>query len=176
LTAIDLDGAAMTAARGGKDALQYTANRAALPSLAQQIRLRNLSGAILVDFAGLAAKRRAALSAAFSDALSHDPLHPRLLGFTQLGLAEISRPRTTPPLHERLAGPHAAGLAALRGLAHRLRHELLRSPLLRAAPAVIRALEADSGALADFAHLSTYGLLLRSDPALPGCVCIDEST
>ena len=175
LTAIDMDGGATTAARGTKYQIQFAANRAALAPLARQIRLRNLSGAILVDFAGLPAKRRPALGAAFAETLATDPLHPRLLGFTQLGLAEISRPRTTPPLHELLAGPHAAGLEALRGLARSLRHAPALRPVLRAAPAVINSLEWDKAALADFARLSTYSLVLRSDPAIPGCVIVDES-
>jgi Arc/MetJ family transcription regulator len=176
LTAIDMDGGATTAASGQKAALQFAANQAALPSLARQIRLRNLSGAILVDVAGVPAKRRASLGAAFSAALAQDPAHPRLLGFTQLGLAEISRPRTTPPLHELLAGPHPAGLAALRGLAREAAKNPSLRPALRASPEVINALESDRAALADFDRLSTYPLTLRSDPGLPGCVCLDEST
>ncbi len=176
LTAIDMDGAATTAAAGQKASLQFAANQAALPALAQQIRLRNLSGAILVDFAGMPSKRRIALGAAFSAALAPDPAGPRLLGFTQLGLAELTRPRTTPPLHELLAGPHAAGLAALRSLAQQAATNPGLRPALRTSPAVKDALELDKAALADFNHLSTYDLILRSDPALPGCVCLDEST
>ena len=175
LTAIDMDGGATTAARGQKGALQFAANLAAIPALARQIRLRNLSGAILVDVAGVPARRRAALGAAFAAALADDPAQPRLLGFTQLGLAEITRPRSTPPLHERLAGPHAAALAALRALACAVRQSPGLRPALRASPAVIAALQSDQAALADFAGLSTYDLILRSDPALPGCVCLDES-
>ena len=44
--------------RQGKAASHLAVNLAVLPALARQIRLRNLSGAILVDFAGLAARRR----------------------------------------------------------------------------------------------------------------------
>jgi ribonuclease G len=175
LTAIDMDGGATTAARGQKGALQFAANLAAMPALARQIRLRNLCGAILVDVAGVPARRRAALGAAFAAALADDPAQPRLLGFTQLGLAEITRPRSTPPLHERLAGPHAAGLAALRALARAARQNPSLRPALRASPAVTAALKSDQAALADFAHLSTHDLILRNDPALPGCVCLDES-
>jgi ribonuclease G len=175
LTAIDMDGAATTGGTGRKVAVQAAANRAALPGLARQIRLRNLSGAILVDFAGMPAKRRASRGDALAAALAGDPLRPRLLGFTQLGLAEISRPRTTPPLHERLAGPHAAGLAALRDLARVAAGAPGLRPVLRASPAVVSALQSDTAALADFAHVATYGVTLRSDPALPGCVCVDES-
>lgn len=162
LVAIDIDGGASTAERGGKQAVQFAANRAALPALAREIRLRNLSGAILVDLAGVSAKRRAGLGPDLSAALADDPARPRLLGFTALGLAEILRPRTGPPLHELLAGPHAAGLSALRQVA--------RQPLprlrLRAAPAVIACLRRDTEALADLARRVTYPLMLKEDANL----------
>jgi len=174
LTAIDVDGGATSSARGDKAKIQFSANRAALPALARQIRLRNLSGAILVDVAGLPARRRPALAPDLAQALAADPAHPRLLGFTQLGLAEILRPRTSPPLHELLAGPHAAGLAALRALSRGLRAAPGQRPRLRAAPAVVAALQADPAALEDFARLSAQPLVLQSDPALPNPVCLTE--
>ena len=65
-------------------------NREALPFLAEQIRLRNLSGGIVVDLAGLSPRKRAGLAANFIAALAIDPLHPRFLGFTALG-AEAKR-------------------------------------------------------------------------------------
>jgi Ribonuclease G/E len=163
LTAIDMDGAASTAERGEKRALQFAANRAAIPALVRQIRLRNLSGAILIDLAGIPIKRRPALAPDLAACLTADPARPRLLGFTQLGLAEILRPRHAPPLHERLAGPHAAGLAALREAARNPTRRLR----LRAAPAIISALQADAHALPDLARRTTHPLIVRSDPALP---------
>lgn len=150
LTALDLDLGAATAARAGKAAAQLAANRALLPALAAQIRLRNLSGAILLDLGGMAAKRRAALGPALAAALAEDPLAPRLLGFTALGLAEIVRRRVRPPLAELLAGPLAAGLAALRAAAGRAASDPSRALALRAAPAIITALRADGEALRDF--------------------------
>jgi hypothetical protein len=176
LTAIDLDGASTSAARGEKAKVQFAANRGALPALAGQVRLRNLSGAILVDFAGLAAKRRKALGPDLAQCLAADPVHPRLLGFTQLGLAEILRPRTSPPLHEVLAGPHAAGLAGLRRLACSLRPGSGRKGAgsgfcLRAAPEVITALQADQAALAEFERLCARAPILQSDPSLPTPTC-----
>jgi Ribonuclease G/E len=131
LVAIDIDAGGMTAQRQGKIAAHVEANLAVLPTLAAQIRLRNLSGAIVVDFAGLPVRRRPALASALQAALAADPLRPRLLGFTALGLAEIVRPRVHPPLHELLAGPHAAGLAALRVIATQVALPPHRLPALR---------------------------------------------
>jgi hypothetical protein len=167
LTAIDLDGGSGTAVRASKAAAQYAANAAALPELARQIRLRNFAGAILVDFAGMPAKRRAALAAPLSAALKPDRLRPRLAGFTALGFAEILRPRQRPPLHEQLIGPLAVGLAGLRLAARHAQAEPARHWVLRAAPAVITALQTDPAALADLARRTTHPLMLRSDPAMP---------
>jgi Ribonuclease G/E len=166
LTAIDLDGAATTAARAAKAATQMAANLAALPALARQIVLRNLSGAVLVDFAGMPTRKRRALAPALEAALAPDRLHPRLAGFSALGFAEISRPRRRPPLHELLASPHGIGLAALRRAAAEAQAAPGRRLALRAAPAVITALRADPAALAALARLTTYPLALRGDPAL----------
>ena len=162
LVAVDIDAGGAVDARQGKAAAHLAANRAALPVLARQIRLRNLSGAILVDFAGLPARRRAALGPALQAALAEDPLRPRLLGFTALGLAEIVRPRVHPPLHELLVGPHAAGLAALR----RIVAEPLRRLALRTSPSIVAALEADTEALADLARRLGRSLILRADANL----------
>jgi Ribonuclease G/E len=159
LVAIDVDTAAAT---GGHVAI----NRGLLPVLARQIRLRNLSGAILVDLAGLPARRRAALGPALAEAMADDPGRPRLLGFTALGLAEIVRPRVHPPLHEVLAGPHAAGLAALRAIAAATQSDPSRMAALRAAPSVVSALQQDRAALDDLARRTGRRLILRSDPSL----------
>ncbi len=167
LVAIDLDTGSLPAGRTSKAAAQLAFNRAALPFLARQIRLRNLSGAILVDLAGLPARRRSALGPDLAAALAADPLRPRLLGFTALGLAEIVRPRAHPPLHELLAGPHAAGLAALRAAARASSAEPRLVPTLHAAPAVVAALEADAVALPALARRTGRPLILRSAPNLP---------
>jgi Ribonuclease G/E len=163
LIAIDVDGGSQTAERGAKSKLQMAANRQALPALARQIRLRNLSGAILIDFAGLPARQRASLSPDLAASLAADPARPRLVGFTGLGLAEILRPRHAPPLHELLAGPHAAGLVALRHAARQADRPLV----LRASLPVVTALQSDSCALTDLARRRAYPLVLRTDHTLP---------
>ncbi len=176
LVAIDLDMGSATAERRAKQAAQMAANQAVLPALARQIRLRNLSGAILVDVAGLALRKRAALAPEFARALADDPLAPRFLGFSALGLAEILRPRVHPPLHELLSGPHAAGLRALRRIAADTAARPAASFALRAAPDVVSALQEHTEALADLARRTGRPLMLRSDPALPrGSAAIEES-
>jgi ribonuclease G len=167
LVAIDLDLAAASAGRDTKARGHEAANRAAIPALARQIRLRNLAGGIVVDFAGMSPKRRAALGSALAEALAPDPLAPRFLGFTALGLAEILRPRRHRPLHEMLAGPHAAGLAALRHAARQAAAAPHQRLALRAAPAVTDALRADPAALEAFTRAAGHPISLRPDPALP---------
>jgi len=166
LTAIDVDAGPAAGARGG-DAVAAL-NRAALPELARQIRLRNLAGAILVDFAGLSPRRRARLEAPLREALAPDR-HARLLGFTHLGLAEIVRDRIHPPLHEVLGWPPSAltrGLAALRSTAREAAARPGRRLVLRAGPGVIAAVQAWPGALDAFAAQAGTTLALLADPAV----------
>jgi Ribonuclease G/E len=168
LVAIDVDAGAALAGRDSAARRHQALNMSVLPEIARQIRLRNLSGAILVDLAGMKARHRTSLIPALAAALADDPLRPRLLGFTALGLAEIARPRVRPPLHEARAGPLASGLIALRTIARSSRAEPGRRLALRASPAVIAALQADAVALTDLARITGQGLNSRSDPSLPG--------
>jgi ribonuclease G len=95
-TLIDID----SKAASGVSALSL--NTAILPEIARQIVLRNLSGGILIDFAGMKSSARAKLAAPLRAALAADPLKPELLGFSHLGFAELTRRRIRPPLHEVL--------------------------------------------------------------------------
>jgi ribonuclease G len=176
LTAIDLDGAQSSAARSPKAAAQMGANRDAIPGLVRQIVLRNLSGAILIDFAGLPTRKRQALAPSLAAALATDRLQPHLAGFSHLGFAELTRPRRRPPLHELIASPHGLGLAALRRAQAELAHSPARRLVLRAAPAIITALRGDDTALDALARHTTYPLVLRVDPALRGQWSIEDDS
>ena len=167
LTAIDIDLGAGSAAREGKARSQLAANLALLPLLARQIRLRNLGGAILVDFAGMAAGKRPRLAPALTTALAEDPLKPRLLGFTALGFAEIVRSRRAAPLSEMLQGPLATALAALRAADAEARANPARRVGLVVGLPVAGALRADAVALQDWRRRQGYDLPLRADPTLP---------
>jgi ribonuclease G len=93
---IDIDAAAAS------DTPPLALNTAILPEICRQILLRNLSGGILIDFAGMKPAARAKLSAPLTQALTRDFLKPEFLGFSNLGFAEIVRRRVRPPLHEVL--------------------------------------------------------------------------
>ena len=163
LTAIDMDAGSAAGARSPQAVAML--NREALPELARQIRLRNLAGAILVDFAGLSPKRREALAEPLRTALAADR-HARLLGFTHLGLAEIVRDRVHPPLHEvlgRPAAPLTRGLVALRQAAREAAARPGARLALRAAPAVITALQSLPGALDEYAAGAGTALALIPD-------------
>lgn len=166
LTALDVDAGGHVAGDAGA---AMRLNGLAVAEAARQIRLRNLAGAILLDVAGLQAKRREALAAPLAGALAEDPMQPRLLGLTRLGLFEIQRSRVHPPLHEVLSGPLAHGLAALRRAAREAAAAPGRALALRASPSVAAALEAMPEALADYAAGAGRALRLVPDAGLaPG--------
>jgi Ribonuclease G/E len=102
LTAIDIDAGAATADSAVKANSQLALNAAIIPELIRQIVLRNLSGGILIDFAGMKSAARQKLTLPLTAALAADPLRAKLLGFSHLGYAELTRPRIRPPLHELL--------------------------------------------------------------------------
>ncbi len=93
---IDIDAGA------GSGVAPLALNTAILPEICRQIVLRNLSGGILVDFAGMKPAARLKLAAPLSAALGRDFLMPEFLGFSHLGFAEIMRRRVRPGLHEVL--------------------------------------------------------------------------
>ena len=121
------------------------------------------SGAILIDPAGLATRKRQALLDPVKEALRPDPLNPRCLGVTALGLIEIVRARIYPSLPELLNSPHGPALPASR-------HILAPAPhasWIRGRAGLIRALEQLPVALADFARPLGRPLSLHTGHALP---------
>lgn len=80
-----------------------TANHEAALEIARQIRLRNIGGAILVDFAGKLNKASVTrLHNTLQKAFNDDPCTVESHGITTLGFFEISRSRRTPTLIDRL--------------------------------------------------------------------------
>ncbi|MGE0153215.1 MAG: ribonuclease E/G [Reyranellaceae bacterium] len=95
-TAIDVD--------SGPARNALAVNLEAAEVVAQQLRLRNIGGAVLIDFIALrpAADRDRVLGR-LALHLAADPLPTQVLGWTRLGLAEVARARRGRPLAEALA-------------------------------------------------------------------------
>ena len=78
-------------------------NSEAAAEIARQIRLRNLSGKIIIDFAGSSEyKFLKPVIEELEKALSDDSLHPRVLGLSRGGNVEIQRIRRRPTLSDVL--------------------------------------------------------------------------
>lgn len=94
LTAIDVNTGKYT----GRSDLQETilnANLEAADEIARQIRLRDLSGIIIVDFIDMGSEEnQQKVLDRLQEAVSSDPVRTHVLGMTHLGLVEITRKRT----------------------------------------------------------------------------------
>jgi glyoxylase-like metal-dependent hydrolase (beta-lactamase superfamily II) len=167
LVAIDVDAGGATAA---------AANALAVAAVAGAIVLRNLSGVIHIDFAGLDSRaQKTAMAATLRDALAGDPLRAEVTGHSPAGLVEVVRARVRPPLHEVLGTANApwsptaetVALGALRqALIEALADPMLR-PSIRAHAAVITALRGLPQALAEFSARAGGPPMLVDDATLP---------
>uniref|UniRef100_A0A7V4G7B0 Uncharacterized protein n=1 Tax=Desulfobacca acetoxidans TaxID=60893 RepID=A0A7V4G7B0_9BACT len=102
LTAIDVNTGRFTGRRGLADTL-LTTNLEAAAAIAAQVRLRNLSGLIVVDFIDLeASEHRDAVYQALVAALARDRARTTVLPVSALGLLEMTRQRLRPSLEESL--------------------------------------------------------------------------
>ena len=101
LTVIDVNSGKYEAHKGEQD--YYRAiNMEAASEIAYQIRLRNLSGMILIDFINMNnAEDQDALIKEMQKLLQRDRVKTCVVDFTRLGLMEITRMKTVPPLLEQ---------------------------------------------------------------------------
>lgn len=78
-------------------------NREAAEEIALQLRLRNLSGMILVDFINMASKEKEdALLDLMRTLVRRDKMKTRVVDITPLGLMEITRKKQNKPLREQV--------------------------------------------------------------------------
>lgn len=99
---IDVNSAGQTRSSGTRSAA-VTTNLEAANEICRQIRLRNLSGIIIIDFIQMNGKGETEhLTNTLQRALDKDPRPSRLIGMTELGLMQITRKRGRPALHETL--------------------------------------------------------------------------
>ncbi|PHQ69900.1 MAG: hypothetical protein COB93_06845 [Sneathiella sp.] len=103
MVVIDVNSASHISAQGSKSNA-LTTNLAAAREIARQIRLRNLSGIIIIDFIQMSGKGEVkTLCEKMKKWLDDDPVRTRFAGMTELGLLQVTRERTQRPLAEILS-------------------------------------------------------------------------
>ncbi len=151
LTAIDVNTGGAT--DGGKEHTALVTNREAAVEIARQIRLRNLSGLMVADFAPLRRDdHRGAVLDALRRAMANDPLQPHVIGYTRLGLVEMTRRRRGPSLGEVLGGEPSAPVKSELSVALEALRAVLREAaahpgsdlVIEAAPTVVEALQGEA--------------------------------
>lgn len=143
-----------SAEEGSFERAALAANLAAAAVIARELRLRQLGGGIIVDFAALAGRGpRERLRQALSAALAGDPAQPQVLGWTRLGHLEIVRPRRRRSLADAMLDPrtgHKSAIAlafeCLRAVARESRARPAANWRLAVAPAVAAALRGPAAA------------------------------
>jgi ribonuclease G len=109
LTAIDVD-TGPGGSRGGCDDAILVTNIEAADEIARQVRLRNLAGLLVVDFVSMRRRpHRYRVLDALRRSLAPDPSDPQVIGFTTLGLVEMTRRRGRPSLAQVLCGRNSGG-------------------------------------------------------------------
>ena len=94
LTAVDVDSGSAGARQGRAPRRPVDVNLEAAPAIAQQLRLRNIAGAVVIDFVNMRSTYdRDKVQAALAEVLAEDPVPTQLYGFTRLGLFELTRAR-----------------------------------------------------------------------------------
>lgn len=100
LTVVDVNSGKCVAKKKTGDA-QLKLNLEAAKEIARQIRLRNLSGIIIIDFVNLDDEEQTRmLLKEFRKFLSADPIPASLVDVTALQLVEVTRKKVRKPLHE----------------------------------------------------------------------------
>jgi ribonuclease E/ribonuclease G len=94
LTAVDVDSGSAGGRQGRAPRRPVEVNLEAAPAIAQQLRLRNIAGAVVIDFVTMRSTYdRDKVQAALAEALADDPVPTQLYGFTRLGHFELTRAR-----------------------------------------------------------------------------------
>lgn len=100
MTVIDVNSSGFTG-RVNRHQFAYKVNRIAAKTIQQQIRLRNLSGMIVIDFLRMKDhKSKQGIINQLNESFENDPNRTEVYGFTSLGLLELTRKRDTRMHHQ----------------------------------------------------------------------------
>ncbi len=104
LTAIDVNTSkAVKSNKRNPENNYFKINMEAAKEISRQIRLRNLSGIIIIDFIDMKEqKHKDMLLEELRKLFSKDPIKTVLIGMTALNLVEVTRKKIRKPLHEQM--------------------------------------------------------------------------
>lgn len=102
LTVIDVNSGKAIAGKSTNAETFMKINIEAAREIADQLRLRNLSGIIIVDFIEIPKTKEKELINAMEEFLKEDNTKSNVADMTKLGLMELTRRRTGKPIHELL--------------------------------------------------------------------------
>lgn len=107
MTVIDVNTGSFVGKHSSDELIEKT-NLEASRLIAKQLRLRNISGIIIIDFIDMTSEQsRTKVLNALTELFKKDAVPTHILGFTQLGLLEMTRKRTAVSLAEQLTQPCA---------------------------------------------------------------------
>lgn len=105
LTVIDVNTGKAIAGKKNVQETFFKINREAAKEIAKQIRLRNLSGIIIIDFIDMIAQEhKSILMKELETLFLKDPIKTIVVDLTPLNLVEITRKKVRRPLHEQMMG------------------------------------------------------------------------
>lgn len=146
-TVVDVNTGKFTG-KAQKEQTLFKTNMQAAKEIAYQLRLRNISGIILIDFINMEqAEHRRAIFDMLKTTTKQDEMRVQLIGFTELGIFQLTRKRTSTSLSEKLmtACPTCLGTGKVDSaetVAFRLERELMEHRKLEEEAVLIEANDA----------------------------------
>ena len=105
LTVIDVNTGKFVGSSDLEDTV-YKTNLAATECIARQLRIRNISGIVIIDFIDMQSQaHKDSVLEALQNALKKDRMKTSTVGMTALGLVELTRKRTRLPLDDFMLQP-----------------------------------------------------------------------
>ena len=105
LTVIDVNTGKFVGTSDLEDTV-YKTNLAATECIARQLRIRNISGIVIIDFIDMQSQEhRDSVVEALQNALKKDRMKTSTVGMTALGLVELTRKKTRLPLDDFMLQP-----------------------------------------------------------------------
>lgn len=152
LTVVDVNTGKFTGTTSLEDTVFQT-NLMAAEEIVRQIRLRNLAGIIIIDFIDMVSdEERAKVIETLNDEFKRDKIKVNILGFTSLGLLELTRKKVKQSLREilQVECPHCDGtgyISSTEAWAHRAIRSIQQLARNTSAEAMLLAVNPRVGSL-----------------------------